>query len=68
MSFALTLTRKFARMIFDDPSFWRPSDYDEHAEHLRLLEMSEQEDLNPQHDNGDCAFHYGEAEHLSLHL
>jgi hypothetical protein len=35
---------------------------------LRLLEMSEQEDLNPQHDNGDCAFHYGEAEHLSLHL
>jgi hypothetical protein len=24
--------------------------------------------LNPQHDNGACAFHYGEAEHLSLHL
>lgn len=41
-------------------------DHDEHAEYLRLLEMSEQEDFNPQHDNG--GFHYAEAEHLSPHL
>lgn len=41
MSFARTLTRKLARLIFDDPAFWQPPDYDERAEHLRLLEMSE---------------------------
>jgi Ti-type conjugative transfer relaxase TraA len=47
-------------------SWETPPDYDEHAEYLRFLEMSEQEDFNPQHENG--GFHYAEAEHLSPHL
>ncbi len=42
------------------------SDHDEHAEYLRLLEMSEQEDFSQQGDSG--GFHYSEPEHLSLHL
>ena len=58
--------RRVARSIFDDPDFWSVPDHDEHAEYLRLLEMSEQEDFNQQHDN--CAFHHAEAQHISLHL
>lgn len=63
---ALDVMRRVVPSIFDDPDFWRPPDHDEHGEYLRLLEISEQEDFNPPHDNG--AFHYAEAEHLSLHL
>ncbi len=64
--FARKITPKIVRSIFGDPAFWLPPDHDEHAEYLRLLEMSEQEDFNQHHDNP--AFHYSEAEHLSLHL
>jgi hypothetical protein len=63
--FARKITPKIVRSIFDDHAFWLPPDHDEHAEYLRLLEMSAQEDFNQHYDNG--AFH-GEAEHLSLHL
>jgi len=63
---ALNVMRRVVPSIFDDPDFWRPPDHDEHAEHLRLLEMSEQQDFNPQDDDG--SFHYAEADHLSLHL
>jgi len=64
---ARKITPKIVRSIFNAPAFWLPPDYDEHAEHLRLLEMSEQEDLSQQHDSSG-AFHYEEGEHLSLHL
>lgn len=63
---ARKITPKIVRSIFSAPASWLPPDYDEHAEYLRLLEMSEQEDFNQQHDNG--ASHYAEAEHLSLQL
>lgn len=64
--FARKITSKIVRSIFDAPALWQPPDYDEHAERLRLLEMSEQEDFNQHHDND--AFHHAEEEHLSLHL
>ena len=64
--FARKITPRIIRSIFDDGAFWLPPDHDEHAEYLRLLEMSEQEDFPQEHDDG--AFHHAEAEHLSLHL
>ena len=62
---ARKITPKIVRSVFYDHAFWLPPDHDEHADYLRLLEMSEQEDFSQHHDNG--AFH-GEAKHLSLHL
>ena len=62
----LTIMRRAVRSIFHEPDYWKAPDYDEHAEHLRLLEMSEQEDFTQQDDNG--AFHSAEGQYISLHL
>lgn len=63
--FARTLTRKVARSIFEDPTFWQLPDATDEAERIRQWEEN---NIDVDHSEDSESFHYAEQNHVSLNL